>query len=160
VDFVIVLIHWGIEYRREASKDQKKLAADMFEWGADIILGSSPACGGTFRNPGSERRNEVCDLWYGELPFQPDWWRQPSERSNDFTEDSMMVNLALQKDMETGKASLSRKAYSNMGVPLSRGQGLQITVYPIPSVEDSFFEGWTPSWPISCALPTTEPWVW
>jgi poly-gamma-glutamate synthesis protein (capsule biosynthesis protein) len=42
VDFVVVLMHWGIEYRREASKDQKKLAADMFGWGADIILGSHP----------------------------------------------------------------------------------------------------------------------
>lgn len=42
VDAVIVTPHWGIEYNIFAGDDQKKLAREMIEAGALIILGSHP----------------------------------------------------------------------------------------------------------------------
>jgi len=42
VDMVIILAHWGQEYQRHPNWSQRKLAADLFEAGADIILGSHP----------------------------------------------------------------------------------------------------------------------
>ncbi len=41
-DFILVFIHWGIEYERNENTDQKKLAAFIFRQGADAIIGSHP----------------------------------------------------------------------------------------------------------------------
>ena len=41
-DFIIVTIHWGLEYQRIENKDQQKLARFIFANGADIIIGSHP----------------------------------------------------------------------------------------------------------------------
>jgi hypothetical protein len=41
-DAVLVLMHWGIEYKREAGKDQKAVADLLFRNGTDIIIGSHP----------------------------------------------------------------------------------------------------------------------
>jgi hypothetical protein len=41
-DFVLVFIHWGIEYERVENADQKGLASFIFRIGADAIIGSHP----------------------------------------------------------------------------------------------------------------------
>jgi hypothetical protein len=41
-DFIIVDIHWGIEYERDENTEQQKLAAFMIKNGADAIIGSHP----------------------------------------------------------------------------------------------------------------------
>ncbi len=41
-DYVIVTIHWGLEYERFANAQQKKLASFILSQGADAIIGSHP----------------------------------------------------------------------------------------------------------------------
>ncbi|MFK8101267.1 MAG: CapA family protein [Saprospiraceae bacterium] len=41
-DAIIVLMHWGLEYRLKESPVQKKLAEQIFAWGADLVIGSHP----------------------------------------------------------------------------------------------------------------------
>ncbi len=41
-DIVIVSIHWGVEYEAKPIKRQVKLAHDIIDYGADIILGHHP----------------------------------------------------------------------------------------------------------------------
>lgn len=41
-DIVIVLAHWGQEYQRHPDAQQRRLAGQLLEAGADIILGSHP----------------------------------------------------------------------------------------------------------------------
>jgi len=41
-DVVIVLPHWGKEYKFEANDDQKEMAKEMAELGADLIIGCHP----------------------------------------------------------------------------------------------------------------------
>lgn len=41
-DYVIVTIHWGLEYERDANAEQKKLASFILKHGADVIIGSHP----------------------------------------------------------------------------------------------------------------------
>ncbi len=41
-DAVIISLHWGIEYQRMPTKQQKELANFLVDEGADIILGSHP----------------------------------------------------------------------------------------------------------------------
>lgn len=41
-DFVIVSLHWGTEYTGQASQDQRRLAHQAVDAGADLILGHHP----------------------------------------------------------------------------------------------------------------------
>jgi poly-gamma-glutamate synthesis protein (capsule biosynthesis protein) len=41
-DFIIVTMHWGMEYQRTENKEQTELAAFLFKNGANIIIGSHP----------------------------------------------------------------------------------------------------------------------
>lgn len=41
-DFVIVSFHWGTEYTGQASEDQRRLAHEAVDAGADLILGHHP----------------------------------------------------------------------------------------------------------------------
>ncbi len=41
-DFVVVMPHWGAEYKTIANDNQKKAAADFIGAGADLIVGSHP----------------------------------------------------------------------------------------------------------------------
>ena len=41
-DMIIMIIHWGKEYQRNANKEQRTLAKHLFDNGVDIIIGSHP----------------------------------------------------------------------------------------------------------------------
>ena len=41
-DAIIVLMHWGVEYQREANYEQKDQAEFLFRNGVDVIVGSHP----------------------------------------------------------------------------------------------------------------------
>lgn len=42
LDKLIVVLHWGIEYKRHPNKKQEELARFLFENGVDVIIGSHP----------------------------------------------------------------------------------------------------------------------
>ena len=42
VDIILINAHWGLEYQREPSEEQRRLANLMAEAGADIIIGHHP----------------------------------------------------------------------------------------------------------------------
>lgn len=41
-DAIIVIMHWGAEYQLDESKTQYNLAKNMFEWGANLVIGAHP----------------------------------------------------------------------------------------------------------------------
>ena len=41
-DWVVVSFHWGIEYTGQASREQRALAHDAVDAGADLVLGHHP----------------------------------------------------------------------------------------------------------------------
>ncbi|MDA8226169.1 MAG: CapA family protein [Desulfitobacterium hafniense] len=42
VDVVMLVLHWGVEYSPQPTNEQKKLAREFLEAGADVLLGSHP----------------------------------------------------------------------------------------------------------------------
>ncbi|PKM76507.1 MAG: capsular biosynthesis protein [Firmicutes bacterium HGW-Firmicutes-15] len=42
VDLLVLVLHWGVEYSPYPTEQQRKLAKEFFEKGADVILGSHP----------------------------------------------------------------------------------------------------------------------
>ncbi|MGW8225667.1 MAG: CapA family protein, partial [Anaerolineales bacterium] len=76
VDIVIILTHWGQEYQRHPNWSQRKLAADLFEAGADIILGSHPHVVQDFQiePPGSTKdRTRLVSYSLGNFVFDQGW---------------------------------------------------------------------------------------
>lgn len=41
-DLVVVMMHWGEEYRAEPTAYQRELGRKLIEWGADAVIGSHP----------------------------------------------------------------------------------------------------------------------
>jgi poly-gamma-glutamate capsule biosynthesis protein CapA/YwtB (metallophosphatase superfamily) len=41
-DFIIMFMHWGIEHRLEEDAYVRSLSKQMFEWGADLVVGAHP----------------------------------------------------------------------------------------------------------------------
>lgn len=41
-DFIVVFVHWGEEYSKEITKEQRQIAALLAEGGADLVIGSHP----------------------------------------------------------------------------------------------------------------------
>lgn len=41
-DIIVLVLHWGVEYNPEATREQKEMALKFFKAGADVILGSHP----------------------------------------------------------------------------------------------------------------------
>lgn len=134
VDLVVVLMHWGVEYRKEPTNEQKKLADDIFSWGADVILGSHPHV----VEPSDTREvdGEVKYLVYGMGNFLSNQigGDNPNERNNDYTEDSMMILIEIEKNNITGKTSLISVQHIPTWVYRYTEQDIyKYTIYPVPS---------------------------
>lgn len=41
-DFVVVGVHWGVEYSHTYNQAQQTLAQQMADWGADVVIGTHP----------------------------------------------------------------------------------------------------------------------
>jgi len=52
-DFILVTMHWGMEYQLKESKEQQELASFLFEQGAHAIIGSHPHVVQPVRGQGS-----------------------------------------------------------------------------------------------------------
>ncbi|NLN65696.1 MAG: CapA family protein [Clostridiaceae bacterium] len=142
VDMVFVLMHWGVEYRQQPTEEQKELSNDMFQWGADVILGSHPHVvePSEIHEVNGELKYVVYSM--GNYLSNQIGGSNPTARSNDLTEDGMMVCLTIEKDMKTGITSLvSVKHIPTWVYRYSEDKKHKYTVYPIPSIEDSTFEG-------------------
>ncbi|HBH12891.1 MAG: Putative enzyme of poly-gamma-glutamate biosynthesis (Capsule formation) [Clostridiales bacterium 38_11] len=105
-DLIIAIMHWGNEYQRNTSIEQRELADFMFSNGVDIILGSHPHViqdaetveydGDTkfviysMGNFISNQRQESLDYEYPNL-------------DNFYTEDGVIVNIEIEKDFDSNK---------------------------------------------------------
>jgi len=134
-------MHWGVEYRKEPTQDQKNLARDLFEWGADIILGSHPHV--VEASETMVINGEVKYVIYAMGNFLSNQIKGTidDKNINEYTEDGMMVSLTLQKDTGTGESSIASIKHIPTWVHRYKvGDVNKYTIHPIPSLEDSIFE--------------------
>lgn len=136
VDLVVVLMHWGVEYRKEPTNEQKKLADNLFSWGADIVLGSHPHV----IEPSEIREidGEIKYIVYGMGNFLSNQigGNNPNERNNDYTEDGMMIHIEIEKDIRTEKTSIvSVKHIPTWVYRYTENNIFQYIIYPVPSIE-------------------------
>lgn len=117
-DLIAVMIHWGQEYQTTQNEYQERLAALLFENGADLILGGhshvpQPMELRTITGPdGEEKQGFVCFSLGNFISAQND----------PLTDTTAVLNLELTKDFETGKTRVTNIGYVPL-VMLDREQG-------------------------------------
>ena len=131
VDFSVVIIHWGVEYQRTPNEMQKELANEMFDWGADIILGSHPH---VVQNSEVVQKNgDSKFIIYSMGNFISNQRQETIKNSTgQYTEDGVIVKLVLEKDMNTNLAKIKTVDYQPTWVNRYRDKGkMQYMVLPL-----------------------------
>jgi|GEM_PF-362205 len=102
-EFIIVYIHWGKERTHRVTSAQKKAAKAIAEAGADIILGSHPHC---------TQGTALINTDHGPVPVFYSLGNFLSSMGATICKDSIIVNMTLEKDGQTGETKLSSLTYT------------------------------------------------
>lgn len=132
-DKVVVFIHWGNEYQREPSEYQMELANKMFNWGADVILGSHPHV--IQRSEMIKINGENKFIIYSMGNFVSNQRREtlPSIRNNIYTEDGVIVNIEFKKNLDTKEVIIDKVNYIPTWVyKYASGGKNEFRILPVP----------------------------
>lgn len=102
-EYIIAVMHWGTEYQRTPSNEQKNLAQWIYEnTEVDSIIGGHPHVVQTIEEIPYERNGEAKKgiVAYSMGNFTGD-------QSKSYTDTGIIVNLQLKKSGETGEISVS-----------------------------------------------------
>jgi poly-gamma-glutamate synthesis protein (capsule biosynthesis protein) len=106
-DAIIVIMHWGNEYQLIESKEQGDLAAKLFDWGADLIIGAHPHVVQPIRELETGRSGKGPKK--GLVAYSLGNFISGQRREN--TDGGMMLEIELVKDLSTGETTLSNHNY-------------------------------------------------
>lgn len=107
VDIICVMIHWGTEYRLTPTDEQEELANFMFENGADIILGGHSHC----LEPMEKRTITLEDGTTKDGFIIYSLGNFMSGQNKAYTRQSVILQLQITKDGETGKITIDKVDY-------------------------------------------------
>lgn len=94
-DIVVISLHWGSEYQREASQEQIDLGHKIIDWGADIVLGSHPHV--LQKSEIIKKNGKDSFIIYSQGNFLSN--QRKDTMGNELTEDGVMVEIELEKDL-------------------------------------------------------------
>ena len=101
-DAIIVMMHWGLEYKLVESSKQRMLSKKIFEWGADLIVGSHPHVVQPIKQDSLQNKKVVVAYSLGNFI---------SNQTKPNTDGGIMFETELIKDLKTGKVSLGQNHY-------------------------------------------------
>ncbi len=135
LDKLIVMLHWGLEYKRRPSKKQRKLANFLFSNGVDVIIGGHPHViqGLEYKAPTETEKEHFIAYSLGNFV----------SNQRDKTKDGgMMVALTFSKDINK-KVSISEKGYYLTWVhrPKTDNKRYRFEILPCSIVEKQSFKG-------------------
>lgn len=150
VDFLIVCLHFGIEFRRYPSFGQKNWVKNCFAFGADVVLGVHPHVIQPFvleqikdRTGVTKPRfviyslgNFISDRFGNYVPNRKGKFI-PERLQNIHNDSGVILNLKITKD-EQGDTRITDFSYVPTWVHLNKNDRLQFSVLPvqIPSPYD------------------------
>jgi len=108
-DITVVLMHWGNEYWRKPSEQQISLSNDLFEWGADVILGSHPHVvqPTEIRTVNGETKYIIYSMGNFLTNQWHEWFDDPKDQKW-LREDSILVTIEFLKDPVTQKTVINK----------------------------------------------------
>lgn len=117
VDKIVVCIHWGEEYQRTPNKNQKKIASELFDAGADIIFGSHPHViqpMETLTVKDEKGKDKKVFIIYSMGNFV-------SNQRKRYTDSGVIVRLQLIKERISGETVIGRIEYIPTYVSVANG---------------------------------------
>jgi poly-gamma-glutamate synthesis protein (capsule biosynthesis protein) len=106
-DAIIVVMHWGLEYQLNESKVQFDLAQKMFEWGANLVIGSHPHVIQPIKKVAFT--NENGEAQTGLTVFSMGNFISNQQQPN--TDGGLMVEIELTKEKGSNKAIIGDCQY-------------------------------------------------
>lgn len=132
-DFIIPILHWGNEYQRQESEDQRKLAQKLFQWGADLVVGAHPHVAQPVKTYDLERagqpKNFVVAYSLGNFI---------SAQRKEHTDGGLIFEVELAKNIEDNSAWINDHTYTLVWRYIRKETGGGKTFLTIPV---SAFEG-------------------
>lgn len=125
-DFIITMIHWGIEYQTHSNAEQEGLAKWLFAQGSDVVIGGHPHVVQNLSmdvNPDNDRYPELVVYSMGNLV---------SNQRDENTDGGIMVELELEK--KQGRTSIFSCGYMPYWVHRGYYGGLK-QYYIVPSTD-------------------------
>lgn len=107
-DIICVNMHWGVEYQTKPNREQEQLSDFLFENGVDIILGSHPHV----LQPMEKRTVTLEDGTTKDGFVIYSLGNFISGQVKENTKDSIILNLQITKNGETGKISIDKATYT------------------------------------------------
>lgn len=101
-EVIIVYLHWGHEYHRQASDEQRSLAAFLSEKGADVILGSHPHVVQEMESISAKGKEIPVVYSMGNLLSN----QRYETMGVSYTEDGLLVSIRIVKKWDTGEVSI------------------------------------------------------
>lgn len=147
IDLKIVFIHWGNEYQDVPASTQTELAEKLFDWGADVILGSHPHViqKSAYQFSNGKKRYVIYSM--GNFLSNQNRTRLTGIVHSERTEDGVMVYLIVSKN-RAGQTRLDGVSYVPTWVyrKIENGQ-LVYTILPVD--EETYLSGEAANWPES-----------
>lgn len=106
-DLICANMHWGIEYQKKQNAEQERLADLMFKNGVDIILGSHPHVLQPMEKKTvtlEDGTTKDCFVIYSLGNFM-------SGQTKENTKNSVILNIDITKDGDTGETVLNKVEY-------------------------------------------------
>lgn len=134
-DIQIVIIHWGNEYQRTASEFQVKLAQKLSDAGVDIIVGSHPHVVQPVEMIKSTDGKHDTLVIYSLGNFLSN--QRKELLGSDFTEDGLMAEIEITKNMGTNETNISKANFIPTWVNKYRVSGRDVyEIIPISNKND------------------------
>lgn len=108
-DLQVLVVHWGNEYHRNPSEFQKKLAQMLCDYGVDIIIGSHPHVVQPIEMIKSDENTNETLVIYSLGNFLSNQRKEIIKKN--YTEDGLIVNIDISKDLETNETKISKVEY-------------------------------------------------
>ena len=133
-DLQVVILHWGDEYTRQPNEFQKELAKKLCDYGVDIIIGSHPHMVQPIEMIKSDENDNETLVIYSLGNFLSN---QRNEILNKkYTEDGVIVNIDINKNLNTGETKISNVEYIPTWVNKYNNKNGKLTYEIIPLINE------------------------
>lgn len=133
-DLQVVILHWGDEYTRQPNEFQKELAKKLCDYGVDIIIGSHPHMVQPIEMIKSDENDNETLVIYSLGNFLSN---QRNEILNKkYTEDGVIVNIGINKNLNTGETKISNVEYIPTWVNKYNNKNGKLTYEIIPLINE------------------------
>ncbi|MFT5164818.1 MAG: poly-gamma-glutamate capsule biosynthesis protein CapA/YwtB (metallophosphatase superfamily) [Saprospiraceae bacterium] len=127
-DAIIVIMHWGLEYQLTESKVQRELTKNIFDWGADLVIGSHPHVIQPIREQDLIENDSTIKkrlVTYSLGNFI-------SNQNKPNTDGGLIFEISLHKNLKTNKLSLGEHHYIPVWRYIHKDKTGKATFYALP----------------------------